>query len=337
MERFIGLFHLPYLVGCVFVVLLISPVQSLSGLVVNYLRTFDFAKAVAEWLPQTPAAAAGNIAINLLPIWLFYAPHYMRKKLLGAEAPISALLPNGEEDFHKLFGRLSALKPQLIVWISFLISFFVVIGLLSFGVEVTLIALVLGIVPASILFLGFASLIWIYFSSLWGIRNMGSTSLKLSPYYKDRLLGLKPVGSLSLSLVAAYFAFVGLFAFSTIGPSTPPVAYAFYSGLILPGLLMFILPLRKFHQRMLQQKKLERDRLEERLDQIYQNPTVTNPPSDLSQLFFSLSISDTMKKEISAIASWPYDIQIIGRVIGITLSVLAIIIAQLVQRYLLRP
>ncbi len=335
-----GLLHLPYLVGCVFVILLFSLV-GIGGAQTIYLRTFDFAKFVAEWLPQTPAAAAGFTAFYLLFFWLLYSPHYMRKKLLRAEAPISALLSNGEEDFHKLFGRLSALKPQLIVWISLLISIFAVIAIVAGGFPLPQsIELVLFLTFANIILLGFASLVWSYFISLWGIHKMGGASLKLRPYYKDRLLGLKPVGSLALSLVMAYFAFIGIwFIQTTIGLSTPLplVAYAIFSALILPGLLMFILPLRKFHQRMLQQKKLERDRLEERLDQIYQNPSETNSPSDLSQLFFSLSISDTMKKEISAIASWPYDIQIIGRVIGITLSVLAIIIAQLVQRYLLRP
>jgi len=334
-----GLLHLPYLVGCVFVILLFSLV-GIGGAQTIYLRTFDFDKFVAEWLPQTPAAAAGFTAFYLLIFWLLYAPHYMRKQLLRAEAPISALLSNGEEDFHKLFGRLSALKPQLIVWISLWISIFAVIAIVAGGFPLPQsIELVLFLTFANIIILGFTSLVWSYFISLWGIYKMGGASLKLRSYYKDRLLGLKPVGSLALSLVAAYFAFVGIYISTAIGSPTPlpPVANAIFSGLIIPGLLMFILPLRRFHQRMLQQKKLERDRLEERLDQIYQNPSETNSPSDLSQLFFSLSISDTMKKEISAIASWPYDIQIIGRVIGITLSVLAIIIAQLVQRYLLRP
>ena len=336
-ERFIGLFHLPYLVGCVFVAFLVAFVG--LSLAPIYLRTLDFGKAVAEWLPQTPAAAASYIISYIITLWLFYAPHYMRKKMLQAEAPISALLPNGEEDFHKHFGRVSALKPQLIIWISFLISMFTFI-VLVFGFVPPLIELVLFIFSASIIVLGFASLVWTYFSSLWGIHRIGDASLNLRPHYKDRLLGLKPAGSLALSLVMAYFAFVGLFFMTGIvGSPEPldPVAYALFSALVIPGLLMFILPLRTLHQRMLKQKKLERDRLEQRLDQIYQNTSEINTPSDLSQLFFSLSISDTMKKEISVIASWPVDVQILGRLIAVTLTVLGILIANAVRKFLGLP
>ena len=40
----------------------------------------------------------------------------MRRRLLKSEAELSNLLPGGEEEFHRLFGRVAAIKSQLGAW-----------------------------------------------------------------------------------------------------------------------------------------------------------------------------------------------------------------------------
>ncbi len=327
-ERVIGLFRLPYLIGCGLFILLFSLAAPLD----SYLESFNFGKAVTQWLAdwQTP----GGVLFFLLFAYIFYAPHYMRRKLLRAEDSTSPLLPNGEEDFHKLFGSVSGLKPQLIVWAIFFATIFLLPSpqeepRYRFGLVSSL--------SFSVLFtLGVSSVVWTYFSSLRGIHRMGGSSLHLRPYYKDRLLGLRPVGSLALSLVVAYFGFIALISMLTafsgeafLGP------YVFLSGLIILGLLIFFLPLRKLHQLMLQQKKLEKEKLEQKLTQIFENPTEANPPSALTQaLILDTLRLDMMKREISSIAVWPVDTQILGRLITVILTVIAILVAAALRTFL---
>src|SRR5207249_1441117 len=92
---------------------------------------------------------------------------------------------------------------------------------------------------------------------LHGDAALSSAPLELRPYYEDPFLGLRPIGSLALSLATVYFGFIALFMLSLLtSSSTPSIGDVvgvggFLFGLILFGLFLFFLPLSKLHGRMI--------------------------------------------------------------------------------------
>src|SRR5207247_7358655 len=139
--------------------------------------------------------------------------------------------------------------------------------------------------------LALSSVVWTYWSISRGIHRLGAVPLVLRPYFEDAFLGLKPVGSLALSLASAYFAFIALFLLIlAAAPSTPAPGDivgvgGFLSGLIALGLLLFFVPLRRLHHRMVRAKALEAGRLKEKLAPVFQEPAPASLPKDIGHLF----------------------------------------------------
>jgi len=117
----------------------------------------------------------------------------------------------------------------------------------------------------------------------------------------------------------------------TGSPSTPELADilgvgGFLSGLVLLGLVLFFLPLRRLHQRMLHQKQQEVARLRPKLAPVFEDGAGSHAPHDVGHLFRV----DMMDRKVSAMAVWPYDVGILGRLSAITLSVVAILISRII-------
>ncbi len=299
---------------------------SLGASLGSYVPPTDFAKAVA-----------GTLSYLSLNFYMWYAPHSMRTKLLQTEDSVSSVLADGEEGFHRLFGGISATKPQVTILVL-IVAFFDVPSVLASGSALAsrALAIVNNTVFNGIVGLAVSSVVWTYYSSLWGIHKMGKSSLRLRPYYKDRLLGLRPIGSLALTLVIAYFVIMALLLGLFFGSAPDFSGYGFISALTILGLLMFFVPLRRLHQVMLEQKKLERDGLEDRLPPIFDNPHQTISSSDDAQALILETLRvDMMKREISSIAVWPFDIQIVSRLVAVSLTVAGILVASII-RLLLR-
>ncbi len=295
---------------------------------------------------------SGNNRNSLFIAYLFYTPRYMRNRLLKSEAQLTGLLPGGEEDFHKLFGRVSALKPQLATWALFSIALFAEINIVplllpapataqSTSVPVTVLGNEIFTVANLLLFfvatLVLSSTAWVYYCVLKGIHRMGNAALNFSPFYRDSFLGLKPVGSLALSLAAAYFGFEA-FLIAAGFASTPTLADLFtvgglLIGLVAMGVLAFFLPLRKLHGRMAQEKASERVKLSERFALILdQNRGMTEQSTDEKAL--EVLKLDLMDRKVSSIATWPFDFQILGKLTIITLSVTAALLTRFIALFL---
>ncbi len=315
-ELWIGLLPLPYALGCVVMVVL-----SFFGLQLLevYLETSDLSKVSAVFpLQQLPFVLA--------IFWLaLYLPHFMRGRLLLAEESIRDLLPRGEEDFHKLFRKVSDLRIQLILLALIAVGQF----LLTRGVassSASGITVAFDAISDTLFGLVLASIIPLYIFILWGIHRMGSVDLRFQPYYKDRLLGLKPVGSLALALFAGYFTFisVGLIIPTILaGQLNLGVAVA-NMILALLGVLLFFLPLVRLHGLMVQQKRLEKQKLDVGLAQVFGSSGKADSPNELAYMFKL----DLMRREISSIAVWPLDTSILSKLVIIILSVTAALLAK---------
>lgn len=338
-ERFIGFFRIPYVVACVVVGLGIFGVFDTA--LTRYVQT----NAVFDSLAY--ALSPGQLPAYAMFAYIFYAPHFMRTRLLKSEGPLSQLLPGQEDNFHKLFGRVAAIKPQLVAWASFLallvISINVVPPLIQSGtpqqsqtptINVEGVAGQLldfwEIAWLLVITLGFSSVVWTYFSLLRGIHKLGGEQLALRPPYVDSFLGLRPVGSLALSLAGAYFGFLGLILLLLWASPAPPTlgdivgVGVLLCVLILLGLLTFFLPLRALHRVMLKRKMSERDMIAQELSRRAESSTTADSLQETNRLL-TLEMLD---RKISSMATWPFDFQVLGKFTIIVLSVTAALIAR---------
>src|SRR5207247_1693612 len=100
----------------------------------------------------------------------------------------------------------------------------------------------------------------------------------------------------------------------------------FLSGLVLLGLVLFFLPLRGLHRRMVDQKQRETARLRPNLGPIYEEGAGPHSAQDVAHLYRV----DMMDRKVAAMAVWPYDVGILGRLSAITLSVIAILLSRII-------
>lgn len=338
-ERVIIALGLPYAIGCAFVGFVLLGVP--NTIVSQYAIASDPGLAVA-------AAFTVNTWLQYsLVAYAFYAPRYMRTKLLEAGHSLSALLPDRDGGFRRTFAGVSSRRPQVATWILFLIALIVALNTAAImgtgrptiefhvGGEFSLpefLAAIYDIVAIALATLALSSVVWTYWSISAGIRRFGLAPLELRPYHEDSFLGLRPVGSLALSLATVYFAFIGLLALVlATSPNTPTIGDlvgvgGFLFGLVLLGLALFFVPLNRLHRRMLMEKQVEKGGLGPKLRAIFQDSEEAGPDRDLASMFRL----DMMDRKIAAMATWPFDIGILGRLSVIAVSVTAILIARII-------
>ena len=332
------MFRLPYAIGCILVGFLLF--GFFDVVFTKYAQTSNLSTALAAAL--TPS----SLLTDLLITYAFYAPRYMRRKLVEAGRALSPLLPDREAEFHRTFSEVAAPRPQLIAWFLFLVALLVALNAAAIlgtgpspfvfnagpGSDFEFVASIYDILSLAVATLALSSVVWTFWSISLGIHRFGGAPLALRPYYEDAFLGLKPLGALSLSLALGYFVFVGMFLLAVTGsPSTPKPADilgvgGFLSGLVLLGLVLFFLPLRRLHQRMLHQKQQEAARLRPKLAPVFEEGAGSHAAQDVGHLFRV----DMMDRKVSAMAVWPYDVGILGRLSAITLSVVAILISRII-------
>src|SRR2546428_11231565 len=97
------------------------------------------------------------------------------------------------------------------------------------------------------------------------------------------------------------------------------------TGIDLQGMTLVCLPVRRHHQRMLHQKQQESARLRPKLKPVFEEGAGSQAPQDVGHLFRV----DMMDRKVSAMAVWPYDVGILGRLSAITLSIVPILISRI--------
>ena len=134
------------------------------------------------------------------------------------------------------------------------------------------------------LFLPFvdAQVIWNYVATIWGVHRIGREALRLRPAFEDPMLGLRPLGSLSLGATFYYFgALAIIIAEVTLSPDPFRPAYlAFLILLILFGAGLLFLPLVSIHRLMVAEKRRAMDTASSRAGDVYAPLTAGNPTSE---------------------------------------------------------
>jgi len=334
-EWLVNLVHLPYALGCLFWTILLR----VGGpLIARYVDTSDPNATLTVVLDPSLSLwqAIANLVLNLvlLPFLLIFLVRFMRLKLVQSEPELSAISPQGAETLHKVFGGLSRLLPPILIGAA-LLGLFVIPGgtpsVKGSGGNPTLADLFeLG----STLFNGFSlgSFLWVYLSSLRGLHKLGGGALRLRAVSEDPMLGLRPLGSISLSLAGAYFAVVFL---GTITLLILPFGFSDVALLLIflvAGIVMFFLPLNNIHRRMQQAKRLEQSRIREQFNQLANSADspVHEDSRDALTRIEKLLVVHILDRKVSAVPTWPFDTGILGRFFAITLSVAAILIARII-------
>ncbi len=291
--------------------------------------------------------------LSVLLFYLLYMIRYMRLRLSTAEPLLVPLLPEGEETFHRVFGRISRPIAPIAIGAILMILFTlqsypeVPTNFLVFGTELA--SMVFLLVSYPLWFVIFGTFAWVYFASIRGLYELGRKPLKLKHFDEDRMLGVRPIGSLSLSFAFTYFAGLGILALLPVAllPSTSSSSYTeLLFVLVLSGVVFFFLPLNAVHEKMREAKHREEESLRNQLVKIVKTPNesdteVSDSPVSktevlemkevLNRLTKVIAI-DMTKQEAKSIPTWPIDAPILGRFATIIISITGILAANLIMR-----
>ena len=175
----------------------------------------------------------------------------------------------------------------------------------------------------------FGSFIWVYFSSLWGIYKLGNEPLNLKSHYEDRMLGVRPIGSISLTLFAAYSSVLVLGSIALL-LSPDLLGTAALIVMVVFGVAMFFIPLNSVHKTMVEQKRSQIVKVQQEFIRLTNSATEQIPDRAekiLGQLR-DTQILQINRDYVSRLPTWPFDTPILGKFAAIALSVAAILISK---------
>jgi len=342
-ERFFAFLHIPYIVGCLLLATVLGPPGAIiSAYVLNNNLNEAISRAVylfnGVYFPFWQGVAGLSVLYAVL-FYLLYMIRFMRLRLMATESLFLSLLPEGEETVNKVFRGVSRALPPIVL--GSILS--VIISLTSEGERnimvfccdmVSTIYLAVALPFFCIIFFTF---VWVYCSSIRGLHELGKKPLKLKSFYEDRLLGLKPIGSLSLHFAFSYFGAMGLLALYPVFGAPYPVTL-FYGGFLstttVLGVIFFILPLFTFHNRMVEVKKREQEALQEQFANAMKKQKESSTQvsessvSDTEELLGRLTkivVSDITKRDIDEMSTWPFDTPILRRLMASIISMNVVI------------
>lgn len=301
-------------------------------LLMRLLDTFDVQTALAVFGPlEWQNVITFSFANFVLLFYAVYGINYMRSKTFSLISEVEFELPqNGIKDLHDIFTPVCKLAPAIIVAL-----FLAGASLASFPDQVVQhssgpVSFALIVVSFPLVYLAYGTFIWVYSSSVKCLYDLGKQPLKLAEFYEDAHLGVKPIGSLSLSLALVYFTGLGLVFFSFI---SIPLPLEFAVGImIVAGVVLFFLPLNTLHKKMKNSKRMERERLKTRY-----LPFMVSFGESLERLsvvdgrnFRHVFVADIVYRHINSIPEWPFDSRTLTRLSAMVLTV----VASLITRYI---
>src|SRR3989475_4022768 len=284
-----------------------------------------------------------SVGFNLYLLWLV---RHSRLHIARYANEIAPLLPDGKAGVCRIFRHLYSRLPVIGLAAAFGLFFSLLLlepmppgfGFLEF--------LILGL---NLLFLPFvdAQVIWNYVATIWGVHRVGREALRLRPAVEDPMLGLRPLGSLSLGATFYYFgALAIIIAEVTLSPDPVRPAYlAFLVVLILFGAGLLFLPLLSIHRLMVAEKRRAGETASSRAGDGYAPLTAGNPTSepslhevrDLLLRTHGMLLHREEERRIQTLPTWPFETRALTRIAAITLTgVVAVSGRAAVDYFLLR-
>src|SRR3989442_546088 len=198
------------------------------------------------------------LVLSLVMLYFLYTMRYITRRMDRLSEYAKGMSSEGTA--LRLRTPPYRLSRVLLLWITILVVITLVSPIpLSFE----------GIVSNHVLvfayfFLILAFFLWTYASSMLTIYRAGKLPFQLKPFTEDRTLGLKPFGTVSMRLASVYAIFpiiVTLLQLLTIDVEVPggiilelgsfrTSDLIILGGLILVGIIVFLIPLLGIHRRL---------------------------------------------------------------------------------------
>ena len=330
LERFVTLIPGPYWLAA-----LVWAVAIPSGLV------FDAIAAAVTGKSALSITTLPNTMLNLL--FIFYAflmVRYIRLRVVAAESRIAPRLLGGTDKYQHAFGRMTRTLPPLVL--SIVLSSFLLYTYATAGVFTSLWLIPPNMIVVFLATFSATTYLWEFASASWGLHKLGGNSLQLASFVEDRMMGTKPLGNLALSLTIAYFGeiLIAILLFSTIPTFNIGSIIVFTIFLIL-GIGLFFLPLDSIHARMQNEKRDLMQQISKRYPPFRQesqpaaqNATLNDIHTRLAKLT-DLREVEMLERKITALPTWPFDVQLVSKFITIVLSVSAVLLSRILTNYIL--
>ena len=181
----------------------------------------------------------------------------------------------------------------------------------------------------------FATFFCAYGYSMYKIYVIGKLPLHLKPFTQDRTLGLKPFGRMSLQLSALYFFLVSSsFIPFSISYEQPPLVGLVLAFVFLSlGTFLFFAPLLGLRRHLLRAKTENMDWIAARYTALVTQLRSQPPSSGEEEILLGSKLAsiDKLQKDIGQIRTWPFDTQILERLVAIIISVTAIMVSHYIQ------
>jgi hypothetical protein len=328
-ERIVNVIPGPYVLKClIFSCFLGVPFLLLT----RFLDTLSTQTALAVFGPLLWQNVVTFFFANF--VLLFYAVYgvrYMRTKISAMIPDFESIVPeDGGKNLYEVFKPLCRLSPAIIV--SLLL---VAASLASFPDQASqhsagLISLAQIVVAFPFVYLAYGTFIWFYIGSVKCLYDLGKRPLKLAEFYEDGHMGVKPVGSVSLSLALVYFAGLGLVFFSFL--SIPPALEFAVGVMLLGGIVLFFLPLNTIHHKMRLKKQLEREKLKVRHKPLRDSMDESLRKArkvETAELKRAFAV-DIIDRYVNSIPEWPFDSRTLTWLSAIVLTVVVSIVTRYV-------
>jgi hypothetical protein len=313
-ERVANLFPGPFFIKS----LLFWTVFGTPGLLLaRYVDTLSIDKTLAIFSQVTVQdVLVFSLANFFIPLYAFIGTRYMQIKITDTIPELEPLTENGRGTLMKLFDSVSRFWPAFI-----LAGTFGAVSLISLPGQtshvVGYVSAVIKAVGFCFIMLAYGTFVWMYASSIRGLYRLGKEHLRFVSYYKDPHMGMKPLGSLSLSFAWVYFVGITLTFFS-VNPLPLPILMVVLVLIVL-GVILFFYPMYMVHQKMAHEKYAAEKALRFRVSRIMKSLDNRNESMDEIEDLF---LFQTLEKKVSKIAEWPVDVKTLSWFSAIVITVI---------------
>jgi len=163
--------------------------------------------------------------------------------------------------------------------------------------------------------IAFAVFVYTFGIVLWGMNEYARKPYPITSFFADPALGLGPLGRLTISLAAYYILFVALIVLYATTSGNGPLTFGVAGVLSAFGAVMFYLPLRTIHLRMLAEKNARLAKVRasilaevQRADVEGLGPRSADPTGVL--------LLDVLERRVDAIRTWPFETGTAEAVLG---------------------
>ncbi|MBO0887605.1 hypothetical protein J2P12_00740 [Candidatus Bathyarchaeota archaeon] len=300
-----------------------------------FFHLFEFIDHGSTSFSLTPSGLVADFLYTLVPFYAFNVVRYLRLKILRAEPQIIPIMSGGESDYHSAFGRISSTPP--VVVLALILSLPIIPAIVPDPHVSTLV-----FYTAASLFLNalaVSTYVWAYAVSSWGLHQLGESQLTLKSFLEDRTMGARAIGSVALSLTVAFLGgtllvFLLFFSYFLTNLAFQAVIYSF----LALGIIMFFLPLNSLHKKLQAEKQNQQRALTQQyLALKNEAQTLLGDDSHVGKVVSELlRIKDfeITERKLANTPTWPFDVQLLVKLITIILSVTAALLARIIINFL---